>query len=174
LKAKLFLVLSAFLFIALLAACKPGRWREYSNQEGKFSVLLPGKPDETVQNVDTAAGAITTYRYQIDSNNTSFAVAYTDYPADLISLSNPEELLNEAREGALSNIQGKLLEEQQVKVNGFPGRHLRIESSGSKMMLEARIFLVDSRLYQVLAAYRTGSVEDREITKFLNSFKLAR
>lgn len=54
------LALAVALVCAALAACSPDLdWRETSSADGRFAVLLPGKPREAARTLSTTAGGLT-------------------------------------------------------------------------------------------------------------------
>lgn len=83
-----------------------------------------------------------------------------------------EMLLDAARDGAVGNIQGRLVSERALSLGGHPGRELQVLSSDGRLALRMRIYLVNSRQYQVVAVApkELRSTEDRD--RFLDSFRL--
>jgi hypothetical protein len=178
---KRFLVVSLFtLFLSSLAlgqthapsgAQPPAGWINYSSTAGRFSVHLPGQPKAQEQPVDTAAGKLTNHVLMVQKGSAAFAISYADYPQDV---ANPQEVLDNVRQGAINGIKGTLISGKNIMHKGYPGREFRATVQGG--VYTSRIFLVHSRLYQMVVAVPTAQSNTADVNRFLTSFdlKLAR
>ena len=164
---------SAFLFllVLLVIGCSANQWKEYSSDEGKFKVDFPGNPSLKTQKVNTAVGEIQVNMVLLEVRGVAYMASFNDYPSEFIKNSNEKDLLDGARDGAVANVQGKLLSEQIIELNNAPGREIRVESADGKNTIVARIYLAGSRLYQVLVVTPKANGFDKNIKKFLDSFK---
>ena len=65
-------------------------------------------------------------------------------------------------------------ENKLLLAGGYPGLEFSAEgkAKGKDAFLQARLFLVDQRLYQVIAMGRKGEVPQGEVNRYLNSFRL--
>lgn len=168
-KTKNFLLLFG---LTLLTACGGASWREFSSEEGAFSVLMPKNPSVEVQTVDTPLGPIDIRLFSAELSDIAFVVGYSDYPSAFVAQSNPVVVLNGARDGAVANVQGKLLSENVIFLDGYPGRELRIEGPDAELTAVSRIFLVNNRLYQAMVVVPVDQSSTNEISTFLESFAL--
>ncbi len=150
-------------------------WKEFQSKEGGFSVLLPGAPVEEKQAVQTELGPIEvrTFTFGLKENVGAYVVSFNDYPVELVKQSDPQKMLDGARDGAVRTVKGRLLSEKKITLDGAPGRELRIEAPGT-LVIQSRIYLVKNRLYQILAVTQKEKAADAEITKFRDSFKLVK
>lgn len=170
--------LCIFLLVAvcIICGCSRHEWKAFSSTKGKFSVLMPGDPQEQHQVVNTAVGPIDLYMYAVDSGSIAYIVGYSDYPEDFIKNSEPKKLLDGARDGAIRNIKGTLVAERNITIEAHPGREFAFDvpkQSGIPYNGTGRshMFLVGNRLYQCMVIGKKDSrIED--IEKFVNSFKL--
>ncbi len=173
---KKFLVIIAFLVLSavILSACgqSTADWREYTNEEGKFSVLLPGEPKEETSSIETDTGTIQIHLFGVPIGDTDYIVAYTDYPAELINTKGAQGILDSARDGAVENTKGKLLSDETIDLNGNPGKLLVVESPDGKGIAQAKIFLVGTRLYQVFVAAAKEKANTEENQNYLNSLRI--
>ncbi|KAM3101875.1 hypothetical protein ACKFKF_06325 [Phormidesmis sp. 146-12] len=175
---KKFLVLLYLLSLGFLTtACGAGvKSEEFKSQTGKFSVTSPIALREETKTLDTMAGKINLHMFTATEKNKAYFVAYADYPEQLLKVSNPEKMLDGARDGAVSNVNGKLVDEKKVSIDGSPGRELTIEAKGSNGQdgtVKARVFLVKNRLYQAMVVAPKEEVNATEMDAFLQSFKLS-
>ena len=92
---------------------------------------------------------------------------YCDYPAATIRDEGAEPLIARTHSRRAGD---RVLSSQRVSLNGHPGREFLVSRDG-RLTLRSRVFLVDRRLYQVIAATRT-STPTPEVTRFLGSFRL--
>jgi serine/threonine-protein kinase len=154
-------------------ASAPQAWEEYSSQEGNFSALMPGTPQYKKQPIQTAAGAIDMHMFSREFGNSSaYIIMYADYPQSVTSVP-ADKLLDGARDGAVGNSKGKLVQESGLILDGgHPGRELTVDMDG-KGRMKLRLFMVRQRLYQVMVLGSNPEfIESEANTKYLTSFKL--
>lgn len=164
------LVPAALLAVALAGAALAQGWKPYNSAPGKFSIDFPGTPETRSQDITTRVGKVKMHLFQVAKGQSAFLVSYSDYPASAIKGSDPKKMLDGARDGAVSNVQGKLLSEKGMSIGGNPGRELKVEAKGLSMT--QRMFLVKNRLYQVLALVPIDRPNNPDVPRFLNSFKI--
>jgi hypothetical protein len=168
-KIKLLSLLGLALFFA---GCQQPTWEELSSSEGAFSIFLPGSPTELTRTVNTAAGPIDFHFFLLEQKDIAYLVGYSDYPEIAVQKTNPEAILEGARNGAVASAQGKLLSELIISLNGYPGRELKIEPAGGEGTINTNMFVVDNRLYQVMVVTPKEKAFSKHVGKFLDSFKL--
>lgn len=168
-----FAVLGYFLTTSVLSRTQP---KEFRSETGAFSVTTPALLKEEVQSADfPQIGTITSHVFSGNKGNTSYAVSYTDFPEDFIQRADPERVLNGGRDGAVSNVNGKLVLETQISLGTNPGRELVIDAKagdGRDATIKTRVYLVRNRLYQVMVVAPKGEVSNDEMMKYLGSFRL--
>lgn len=171
------LVLGVFGYeiIARLGSATPPL-QEFKSEVGGFSVRVPTALKEVTQTVESpTAGPIDAHVFSGAYGSVNYGIVYSDMPTEVISKSDPEQILDGSRNGAVSNVNGKLVLETKVHLEAYPGRQLVVDvrtSDGRDRTVMLRIFLVGSRLYQVLVMAPKGVVSSDEMTTFLDSFKL--
>jgi hypothetical protein len=145
-------------------------WQDFNSPECRCSASYPGKPQPKTQSMQTKVGTLDARMFMLEMPNAFYALAFVDYPRDAIAKNSPDSLLDAARDGAVGNVKGKLASETKVSMNGFPGRELRIEAPGD-LALQARMYLVKERLYQVLVVMPKAKESAADSKRFLDSFK---
>ena len=161
------------LVCAALAACSPELdWRETSSAQGRFAVLLPGKPYEAARKVSTTAGEVEMHMTAAQAAGWQFGVVWADYPAS--AAGEPEQLIDAQRDALLRNTAAKVIAEKSTPLDGRPGRLLTAEgrNGDTAVTLHARFVVDGVRLYQVAATGAKGGVDQNGIETFLDSFKL--
>jgi hypothetical protein len=172
--------MKSLLFIAsllLTAAPAPAaaEWVNYSSPDGRFQALFPVAPEESTQATKTENGSIpfTTCMAELDGGSVAFGIAYNDYP-EAVRQADAEKVLDSGRDAARTNLNGKIVSEARMTIEGYPAREFTIEGDvqGEKLFYHARIVLVDTRLYQIQIV-RVGAtpVDIADAVRFFASFK---
>lgn len=160
------------LCLLTVGALAAGQWKQFSSDQGKFSVYLPGEPKEQSQTVSTPVGPLTLHMYLVEQGvGTAYVAAYADYDEKLVQLTSKETLLDGARDGQVKSVRGKLVSEKRIFLSGHPGRELKIQVT-DKLYLRSRLYLVENRLYQVLVVTHKGAIDGPDANRVLGSFKL--
>jgi hypothetical protein len=173
------LVLIIIILSVIITGCfrkkaEPDIIQEFRSLSGNFLVLFPEHPVIETQKINTLIGVIDAHMSQVTTEDMYYAVSYSDYPADFINSSTPDEVLNGARDGALDNTKGKLLQELIITYEDYPGRDLKYEitNEDESVIVYHRILLVNERLYQIIVVTEEKNMFSRKIFDFLESFKL--
>ena len=144
----------------------------FTSQAGGFSAAFPEDPQEDVQTLPTDVGEIEVHFLSLERENAVYMIVYSDYPTDVVAQSDPESMLNGARDGAVSNVQGTLVSEEKITIDDHPGRGLKITSSDGEATIYSNVYLVNNRLYQIMVVIPSSTNLSNEASNFLNSFKL--
>ncbi|WP_413167857.1 hypothetical protein ACL6C3_14260 [Capilliphycus salinus ALCB114379] len=152
------------------------QWQTMTSKEANFTVLMPpGNPQqETLENSEGQ------YQFQIqryilsDENGISYLVAYTNelsFVAKSVTSEQAEIFYNNFAEGLLINDPGaKIIYQRPITLKGVVGQEIEIETSEGSL-LQARVFLTNSRLYVLLVGMPTPSLaKSSNVAQFLNSF----
>ena len=166
-------VIGSFLLSSTLifAACdnRQVATERFSSEVGQFTIATPAPFEENQQSVDTPVGPISIYTYTAETEQSAYVVAFSDYPSQMVEQSEPEMLLDSSRDGAISNLGGTLVSEEDIDLEGYPGRSLIISTeteTNEPAIINSRIYLVDNRLYQILVV----SPEDTDLEDISNTF----
>lgn len=165
------------LSLLLVAACNTAASEpeEFSSEGGNFTVQTPIELEESSQSVETAVGPIEIHTFTAEDRNAAYVVAYSDYPAEMVAQTEPEELLDGSRDGAVQNVGGTLISEDTIDLNGNPGRALVIDATtetGEEATVNANLYLFENRLYQVLVVVPKGEEGNVDVESFLSSFSV--
>jgi hypothetical protein len=143
-------------------------------EDGYFKLKFPGEPTRSSDIVETEAGDITMVTYMYEESSTRvYMLAYSDYPADLVEASNPADLVDGGRNGALESLGIETTETlETVTLKGHPGQEFT--GNNGQYFVRYRIYLVNNRLYQ-LACLSDGAYSDEKtFAKFVKSFKVSK
>ena len=156
-----------------VAACAPELdWREFASPEGRYSVMLPGRPAREAREVTVAGARVPMHMTSAQASGLAFGVGYADLPPG----TDPERTIAEGRDALVRNIGGRVTAERPVAIDGARGVEFQAEGSvqGNAMGMSARVAVAGDRFYQVVVvgrAERAGAVDP---SRFPGSFKLLR
>jgi hypothetical protein len=145
---------------------------ETVNDDG-FKLSMPGTPSKNDSTVPSAAGQLPLRMYTLSKGYEGFITGYTEYPDIVFTSSEPEELLNAAQQGAISNVKGEVTSQRSITLDGHPGREIVGTSPSQNVGFTARVFLVKPRMYMlVYTQYDKSKPISEDGKKFLDSFEL--
>ena len=164
------------LFICTLSIAQD--WTTYNNEEFEFSIDFPGTPQVMDQKLPSEVGELTMDMFVVDqsdnetADNMIYMVVRSEYPikADDIDAETAQGMLDGSVNGAVTNVNGKLVEEKKVELNGIPGRKVKIEVQGAFMYLN--IYLKKQFIYAAQVICMADKDKNTNISKFFESFKI--
>ncbi len=130
---------------------------------------MPGDPTPSTQSVDSALGTIVIHAFILEKGDSALMVMVNVYP-DAVLKADPEKLLEAGRDGAVGNIQGKVVSEKKITIDNNPGIEFQFESP--KYHGTYRIYLVGTRLYQLGSLSSLGTPLMDGTDPFMTSFHL--
>ena len=151
----------------------PDEPKLFTSQTGGFSIITPYALHESMQTADTQAGKIELYTFAAEKREEYVSVTYSDYPLDLINSIGADISLERARDGFISSIKGQLLSDRQISVNGYAGKEVVVKGTADinkSLLINARFYLVNNRLYQIITIVSEGKELSDKMTNFLQSF----
>ncbi len=173
------LLLSLLLITCSFASQK--KWFHYSSAEHGYSIDFPSKPASSVRTVDSEIGELTMTITMYDASgktsdkNEIYMVSQTIYPDSLVNSNQKENLpgfFKNSIQGAVNNVSGKLLLEEEIEIEGYPGREVKIDYQEGLAVIQMRFYLVENRLYLLQTITKTSNLPNSSINKFMNSFQL--
>lgn len=152
-------------------------WEKYRAEDLQFIAYYPKTPERTVQKVSTAVGELDMhmimYSPKSGDDNAVYSVIRSDYPEDQFKDADDEynaTVLDGAVNGAVSNVQGKLVFDNVVKYNGYPGRSIKILMQGGFIYINA--YLVENSMFITQVICLSNKDKNKSIQRFLNSFEI--
>lgn len=164
------------LCVGVLAGCgSRSEWQELVISDGGFAILMRGPPQYVSQQLDSPPGRMSAHLYSSDRPDAYFAVGYTDYPLAIAVTSAPDPIFEGARDTWVKRIKGNLVSTSPLKLAGkYPGVQFTAQGTyqDRPTLIEARLYLVDQRLYQIVAMTRQGEIAQGVVNRYLDSFRL--
>ena len=154
----------------VLSGCGRPELREFSNQQDKFKVLVPGTPISKKQNLPTG-GQATTYAVEFRQGG------YVVNSAQLPPIPGPlgKEVLKASSDDAMKAMAGTITSTKDVKSGNVDGMEVTGTSNfeGKPATVRMRTFIVPGRLFQVMAVGKDASfVNTDEANKVFDSFQI--
>lgn len=154
-------------------------WQTFSSPDGAFIIEFPAKPVEQRYSIDNPAGNFEVHSYK-HVGLASYSVSYTDYPFTIDEADVANTSLEHARDGGVRQVNGRLVKETVISIQGHPGRLLVVDSPNGGphgSMISNKVYLVGRRLYSMQVAIPKDTHESQSLDaagkKFLDSFELA-
>ncbi|HXU27692.1 MAG TPA: hypothetical protein VN698_10700 [Bacteroidia bacterium] len=176
------LLLFALFLLGTLAFTKSdGVWYPFESKAFGFKVEFPAKPIEKVKVIDTEQGELNLNLFEYVSKKTNtepelvYIVSYIEYPTSNINTSDKVQLKQFYKTEAdklVAKMQGKLIKETIINLEGFEGAEYRIEIKDGLEFIKMRLYLINNKLYMVETVTVTKNEFNKHINRFMNSFKL--
>ena len=146
-------------------------WKEYAISEGAFAISMPAVPVSEDHVVETDTGHIDTHIVMAKTGSSvAYAVVYCEYPRDALFCRAPEKYLSTASDRMVRRMNGTLISEAEIHLDGFPGREIRMSVPNG--ILHLKLYAVGKRSYQIYAVSLDNSGSYADACKFLASFRL--
>lgn len=174
------LTVGFFLFAATLVQLAVNEWIPQSktirSEGGRFTIVAPVELKETTQDINLETGDVMAmHSFSGDRKGIAYFVAYSDYPAGIVRTADVQKMLEGGRDGAVANIGGTLIESHNISLGTHPGLDFTanvIDSDGKAYTLNARMYLVDLRVYEIFVFIPQGTTAGEDVTRFFASFNV--
>lgn len=161
-------IIMAFLLAVLLltniaAQDEQSPWVKFEPEGAGFSVLLPGKPVETIDKKP----AFTLHSFSLTLGRATFVASYSDY--EETSKLDPQTAFTANRDRFNKGLQATLISSREITVDGHAG--LEFTSETPAVNLKSQLFLVRNRMFQTATLVFKDVDETRNVDRFFESFK---
>src|SRR5205823_6468115 len=96
-------------------------WKEFAPKEGRFKVLLPGTPKQEKAEAESDFGKGVLHMNTVQVRQTMYGANYCDFPPEIKKIPI-KQVLDSSRDGAVANLNGKLVSEKDFKLDKHSGR----------------------------------------------------
>ena len=152
----------------------PPSWLLVESAEGRFRIMMPGKPDSSVDPPDKK-DAVHLWQLTLEKEEVGYFVAYNDLPDTLTKSEDIESALNKGRDALAKSLKATVAEESLLSVDGNPGRVSRmnvITKDASKAVILFRDFIVKDRYYQIMVIGNKLTIDKAHVDEYMDSFQL--
>lgn len=156
--------------VLFFTGCTQTELKEFKCEEGNFSVMMPGTPSKEIKDVPTAVGKVQLIMYMAGTGNEVYMASYSDYPEEFAKAADVDSVLQGAKTGAVQNVKGELISEENIKLQDIQGLLFNI-TVPEKAHMRCKIFLKANRMFQfMIISPVSGSYSEAQL-KFLESPK---
>lgn len=175
--------LSCLLAPLLLSLGLTAQAQPYMLDLADFKVLFKAEPTKNVQKVPTALGELSLDMYMLEmvgemDSVYAYLAMHSFYPKENVH-SNNKELMPQFFEGvvngAVQNVNGKLVSNNVIEAEGFPGRDVVIEighNEAEKAHIRMKIYLVENQMIMLQTVTPPNASMCKDATTFFASFVL--
>lgn len=174
-------MLAAVLAGALLACTPRLNWRELKLPQAQCVIALPDKPQTEERELVLDGERLTMSMTSTGVGPSLFALGVALLPARALAPERLEATVAFFRDGLLRNVQGRLTATATINLSAPAGRVVRLAQSVTatgrigrerKAALAARFYVVDDRLYQLVALGAEDEIPASALETFFDSFRL--
>jgi hypothetical protein len=157
--------------VAPIAAASQSVWSRFSPPEGGFSILMPGTPEESNQNVGTEEEPVILRGFRsIRANEGMYLILYQDIPENA-NERKVKAVLNAFPEYFAKAVKGQLISQKNITLNSYKGKEFKIKGSRGAIF-RGRVYVADNRMYLIGVLTTKERYLRRTIPGFLNSFQI--
>ena len=164
--------IALFFGISTFLSGETGEWKSYTIENGKFTVQLPGLPEESTETIKAGFGDLQLQSLNYEAGNLSFTVNMITYPVGFMNNKDPQVIFDNIRNSTVAAREGKLIEDKKQELQGFPARLVRIRTEQTGQDFEMMLVLVKNRLYQIMTISPVTKEKNPDSEKFFTSFLL--
>ncbi len=147
-----------------------GNWVRYDSAVGRFSVLMPEIPKDTVETTPSDHGPYTTYLFIARDERNVFLIGWVDYDPKFNF--NRQSEMEANRDNFVKGVKATLTGSRSLTIDGY--QVLEFTADTNERTFKSRVYMVGRRPYQIVIGYPKEDATVAPVTKFFNSFKVSR
>jgi hypothetical protein len=130
-------------------SAQPNEWKPFAPDGAGFSVLVPGTPVGGERTLHPQPGVqMRTPVYILHSGTIEYIIGYQTVGVQVEDEAFAKDLFDRTRDSAIARMHAKVLDEQEVKVDGWLGRRMKLTASNT--YLEMLAVLADYKLINLI------------------------
>ncbi|MDT4968615.1 MAG: hypothetical protein QOJ64_3352 [Acidobacteriota bacterium] len=138
-----------------------------------FSIYMPGSPSKSEQTEPSLAGPITIHLYTAAQGYEAFMAGDTTYPDAVFASGNTEQIMDGARDGAVSSVEGQISNERKITLGSYSGREVTGSSPSKNLSFTLRLYVAKPKMFIILySQYGKDKPLSDDGRKFLDSFQI--
>lgn len=155
--------------------------KPYTHETNDYKIEFPSEPKKITQTIPSVLGELLLIIASYEPNqlakdtNYVYQIIESKYPDSTIHSDKTEMLANFFREsidGAVKNVNGKLLKETSGKVDKYPSRIIEIDYGNGLAIIKMQMILKESKMIIIQTITETKMYPNLSSTNFFESFKL--
>lgn len=178
---KKIVLLIAFVGLANTIEAQNKKWVTVKDTELGYRIDFPSTAKKDAVDVPTEKGPVVMNTYTVSSPgevNLVYMTSSSEYPESFFpnGLSSAEAqntVLDNAVNGAVTNVKGRLMFKEDITFNGYRGRLFKIEvNQGGLYVITMRTVLVGYQLYMMQTISQMKDIDNDRTKQFFDSFEL--
>lgn len=141
----------------------PAPWAKFEPEGAGFSVLMPGKPVETIDK----RTAYTLHSFTVTMGKGTYVASYSDYAPE--AKLNPNTALTSNRDKFNKSLKATLVSSREITLDGHTGLEFTSETPAANV--KSQMFLIGNRMFQAVTFVFKDVDETRNVNRFFDSFK---
>jgi hypothetical protein len=139
----------------------------FNSDLGRFSILMPTTPTESISKTESEHGPYTSYTY-IAKGQSVYAIGWVDYDPSFNF--NRIGELEANRDNLIKGLKATLVSTKTLTLDGYQAIEFTAETA--EQSLKSRVYLVGRRPYQLLTVTKKGLDDSNNTDHFFASFKI--
>ncbi len=156
-----------FILVLLTSGFRQADWPIIRSTEENFFVSMPDIPKQHRTKVSGPLGK-SHHIYKVQHQGITFTVSNSVLEKAPTQIEDIRRTFDQARDLLVTLSNGKLLIDEDITLDGFPGRQIRVVKG--KKVWTLRAYVVKERMYQLMTTEPKGKEQSAEAEKFFQSF----
>jgi hypothetical protein len=162
--------------LAMTAAAQTDSWKEYVYDDDGFGIWAPIEPEFAAQPIYVAGGTADAHVYTSVAAPDTALMLFV-FQRDRADRRTAAQFREEAREGSLDAVKGKLRRRADVTLGKFAGVELEFEAQHPELdththQVRSRYYLVGRKVFHLIAVAPIDAPFPADADRWFNSFRL--
>jgi hypothetical protein len=157
-------IVVAIIILFVVQQDPPPPWARFEPQGAGFSVLMPGKPVETIDHRPTYI----LHSFSVTMGRGTYIASFSDYASEIRLDHNTALTAN--RDKFNKALKATLLSSREITLGIHTGLEFTSETPAANV--KSQLFLVGNRMYQTATFVFKDVDETRNVDRFFQSFEL--
>ena len=146
-------------------------WVRYTNDQGRFSVLMPDLPTEQdPTTTQSQHGPYTTHLFITRTQSSIFLIGWVDYDPSFNF--DKQQELEANRDNFVKGVKALLMDSRALQIDGYQVIEFIAETDDRRF--KSRVYMVGRRPYQIVIVSNKNEDDSVATSRFFNSFKVSR
>ncbi|MES2732807.1 MAG: TraB/GumN family protein [Bacteroidota bacterium] len=149
-------------------------WKEFVSREGSFSFQTPGIVKTNVtesENESTGTVHLHTFASTDEAKGNAYAISFINFPPGFI-IKQEKTYMDELIQSTVKRVNGVLDKEENISVQGYPGRDFQISIPDNDFLYQSRVFIRGARPYVLVAVSSKRNASSPDVAQFFRSVTL--
>jgi hypothetical protein len=140
----------------------------FTAPDGSFQIAFPGVPTVTRTSANPRIAKVSGAMYLVDQGDRAYMVVFSRFSK---KRTDAKKELDAGRDNTIRSLNAKLIRENDIAVEGYPGRDLVLDM-GDGSAQRVRYFVTDYDLYQIILGVPKDEALTDNAERYISSFHL--